>query len=160
MDRKWAGNGIIDINDIDIIEAIDTIEIVEGIEIIIMIIIIIIIISIGIFLTVTTSLILLTLVIPLKPMTTLTTLTKWTSVGENQNLVNFCHISTICISNESWDHSKFKFDIRSYDLLFKIRHRNDFSIFLYRRNCWLADFDAILWLDLATYQKNFFTNRC
>ena len=54
MDRKWAGNGIIDINDIDIIEAMDTIEIVEGIEIIIMIIIIIIIISIGIFLTVTT----------------------------------------------------------------------------------------------------------
>merc|ERR1712001_508996 len=101
MDRKWAGNGIIDINDIDIIEAIDTIEIVEGLEIIIMIIIIIIIISIGIFLTVTTSLILFSLVIPLKPMTTLATLTKWTSVGENQNLVIFCHISTICISNES-----------------------------------------------------------
>ena len=52
-----------------------------------------------------------------------------TSVGENQNLVIFCHISTICISNESSDHSKFKFDIRSYDLLFKIMRKNDFSVF-------------------------------
>ena len=52
-----------------------------------------------------------------------------TSVVENQNLVIFCHTSTICISNESWDHSKFKFDIRSYDLLFIILWKNDFSIF-------------------------------
>ena len=52
-----------------------------------------------------------------------------TSVVENQNLVIFCHTSTICISNESWDHSEFKFDIRSYDLLLIIMWKNDFSIF-------------------------------
>ena len=38
-------------------------------------------------------------------------------VAENLTFSHFGLIWTICISNESWDHSEFKSDIRSYDLL-------------------------------------------
>ena len=43
------------------------------------------------------------------------------SVYENPNFVNFWVIWTICTSNESWEHSEFKFDMKKCNLLWKIK---------------------------------------
>ena len=51
------------------------------------------------------------------------------SVYENPNFVNFWVIWTICTSNESWEHSEFKFDMKKCNLLWKIRRKSIFLIF-------------------------------
>ena len=50
------------------------------------------------------------------------------SVYENPNFVNFWVIWTICTSNQSWEHSEFKFDMKKCHLLWKIRRKSIFSI--------------------------------
>ena len=50
---------------------------------------------------------------------------------ENSNVVIF---QSICISNDSWEHSKSEFDIRTYDLLQEIMHMIDFYIFRIWKN--------------------------
>ena len=113
---------------IEIIEAIDILEIIEGIEIII-----IIIICITIIIECINIIDIICIDDIIETNDIIDNIDKVdnieTSVGENHNFVIFSLISTICISNQSWDHSKFKFDIRSYDLLFKIMWKNDFSVF-------------------------------
>ena len=60
-------------------------------------------------------------------------LTPWKIISflvcENSIFPNFWAIWTICTSNQSWENSKFKFDMKKYNLLWKIRHRSDFLIF-------------------------------
>ena len=41
------------------------------------------------------------------------------SIGENSNFPNFWATWTICTPNQSWEHSRFKFDMKKYDLLQK-----------------------------------------
>ena len=51
------------------------------------------------------------------------------SVYENPNFVNFWVIWTICTSNESWEHSEFKFDMKKCNLLQKIGQKSFFLRF-------------------------------
>ena len=40
----------------------------------------------------------------------------------------FWAIWTICIPNESWEHSEFKFDMKKYNLLWKIWRKSNFFL--------------------------------
>ena len=56
------------------------------------------------------------------------------SIGENSNFPNFWATWTICTPNQSWEHSRFKFDMKKYDLLQKKYAKiNFFMIFLWFR---------------------------
>ena len=48
------------------------------------------------------------------------------SIGENSNFPNFWATWTICTPNQSWEHFRFKFDMKKYDLLEKKVCKNQF----------------------------------
>ena len=51
------------------------------------------------------------------------------SACEIPNFANFWAIWTIWVSNQSWKCSEFKFDMKKYNLLWKIRCTSEFFIF-------------------------------
>ena len=70
------------------------------------------------------------------------------SACEIPNFANFWAIWTIWASNQSWKYSEFKFDMKKYNLLWKIRCTSEFFIFCIGK------------VYCITYQKKIFMSRC